>query len=90
MALSNQSVTYPIGFGGKSLVITDFNKDSIQDLAVTNYDDHTISVLLGNENGTFQMQEIYSTGNETYPWAITTGDFNNDTFLDLGKCFSVK
>lgn len=85
MTSLNPPVAYPVGFGAKSLVIADFNNDSIPDLAVTNCDNNTISVLFGIEDGTFTMQEVYSTGNETCPWGITTGDFNNDTFLDLGK-----
>ncbi len=84
MTLVYQTETYPIGLDSKSMVVADFNKDLIQDLAVTNYGDHTISVLLGNGNGTFRMQQVYSTGNGSYPWGITTGDLNNDTFLDIG------
>ncbi|CAF1562884.1 unnamed protein product, partial [Adineta steineri] len=76
--------TYSIGLGGRAFAVGDLNKDSILDLVVTNYDDSTISVLLGNRNGTFMMQQIYSTGNESYPRGITIGDFNNDTFQDLG------
>jgi hypothetical protein len=76
---------YCTGLDPKSLIINDFNGDSILDLAVTNYGDDTISILLGNGNGTFQTQRIFPTGNMTKPWGIATSDFNNDTFLDLGK-----
>ena len=85
MTLVYQPEIYPIGLGAKSLIVSDFNKDSILDLAVTNYDDHTFSLLFGNGNGTFQTQQVYSTGNESYPWGITTGDFNNDTLPDVGE-----
>jgi hypothetical protein len=76
---------YRTGLDPKSLVINDVNGDSILDLAVTNYGDDTISILLGNGNGTFQTQRIFPTGKMTKPWGIATADFNNDKFLDLGK-----
>jgi hypothetical protein len=83
--LTFQSETYSIGHDARSLIVRDFNRDSLLDLAVTNYENHTISVLFNKGNGTFRTQEIYSTGDESYPWGITSGDFNNDTFLDIGK-----
>jgi hypothetical protein len=56
---------------------------------VTNYDSDTLSVILGNGDGTFQTQQIYSTGNGSGPKEITAGYFNNDTLLDLGKYLSI-
>jgi hypothetical protein len=85
ITLKYQVQTYLTGLDPKSFIIDDFNRDSILDLAVTNYGDDTISILLGNGNGTFKTQRIFPTGNMTKPWGIGTGDFNNDTFLDLGK-----
>ncbi len=85
MTLKYQVETYLTGLNPKSLIINDFNGDSILDLAVTNYDDDTFSILLGNGNGTFQTHRIFPTGNMTKPWGIAAGDFNNDTLLDLGK-----
>ncbi len=85
MILKYQVQTYLTGLDPKSLIINDFNRDSILDLAVTNYGNHTFSILLGNGNATFQMQRIFSTGNMSAPWGIASGDFNNDTLLDLGK-----
>ncbi|CAF1393961.1 unnamed protein product [Adineta ricciae] len=83
MTLVYQPEMYPIGHNAKSIVVIDFNKDSFLDLAVSNYDNHTISILFGNGNGTFQKQQIYSTGDQSYPWDIASGDFDNDTFLDI-------
>lgn len=85
MTLKYQVQMYPIGTNPKSLIIDDFNKDSILDLAVTNYGDNAFGILLGNGNGTFQTQQVFSTGNRTRPYGIAAGDFNNDTLLDLGK-----
>jgi hypothetical protein len=85
MTLVYQSESYPTGHDPKSLILRDFDGDSFLDLAVTNSGNHTFSLLFGNGNGTFQTQRVYSTGIESYPWGIASGDFNNDTFLDIGK-----
>ncbi len=43
----------------------------------------TVSILLGNGDGTFQPAVHYSTGAYTSPDAIVVGDFNGDGKLDL-------
>jgi len=53
-------------------------------LAVTNPSSDTVSVLLGNGDGTFQAAVTYPTGNAgDHPVAVTTFDFNGDGALDL-------
>ena len=59
----------------------DFSGDGLADLAVVNYNDNALSVLLGNGDGTFVPQALYSTG--AHPLAVTTGDFNGDGKPDL-------
>ena len=59
----------------------DFNGDGRIDLAVVNEDDDTVSVLLGNGDGTFQPQVTYAVGSD--PDAIVAGDFTGDGQLDL-------
>ncbi|CAF0857414.1 unnamed protein product [Adineta steineri] len=88
MTLINQSETYSIGHDAKSFILRDLNGDSFLDLAIANYGDDTFSILFGNENGTFQPQQVYSTGNGSYPWGIASGDLNNDTFLDIAVTLS--
>jgi hypothetical protein len=52
-------------------------------LAALNSDD-SISILLGNGNGTFQPQTVYPTGEYgDFPTALVTADFNGDGNLDL-------
>ena len=42
----------------------------------------TVSILLGNGDGTFVTQEVnFEVG--VAPFSIAVGDFNNDTILDL-------
>ena len=64
-------------------MVADFNGDGIPDIAAGDYDGNTVSILLGNGDGTFRPHVEYATG--TGPWALTAGDFNNDGRLDLAS-----
>jgi len=64
-----------------SIVVGDFNGDGIPDLAVANYATGTVSVLLGNGDGTFQGHIDSTVGSE--PASVAAGDFNGDGKLDL-------
>ena len=48
---------------------------------MANQDDGTISVLLGNGDGTFQSQQVFSAGATSL--SVATADFNGDGYLDL-------
>ena len=78
-------VRYAVGTTPVALVAGDFNGDGRTDLAVANYgiypNDGTVSVLLGNGDGTFQDQVRYAVG--TGPNALVVGDFNGDGRTDL-------
>ena len=62
--------------------MADFNGDHNLDLAVANWASGTVSILLGNGDGTFQAHVDYSVGGG-YVAAVTVGDFNHDNKLDL-------
>jgi hypothetical protein len=74
---------YPAG-----IVAADFNADGKTDLAVANYTDNTVSVLLGNGDGTFATHVDYATSASPYS-NIVVGDFNNDGKLDIAAGSSV-
>ena len=59
----------------------DFNGDGIPDLAVANSSDNTVSILLGNGDGTFTVKSTPSTG--SFPYYIAVADFNGDGKADL-------
>src|SRR2546421_9813814 len=44
------------------VAVGDFNGDRVQDLAVTNRDSATVSVLLGNGDGTFRAALTFAAG----------------------------
>lgn len=59
----------------------DLKGNGKSDLIVVNQDSDNISILLGNGDGTFKPQKIYSAG--TMPNAAVTGDFNRDGKIDI-------
>jgi hypothetical protein len=63
------------------VTIRDLNQDGIPDLIVANYGDDTVSILLGNGDGTFQNQ--MSLPVRTDPVYVISADFNADGKLDL-------
>ena len=72
---------FPTGTSPAAVIIADFNGDGKSDLAVANYADNTVSILLGIPGGTFAPQKSYVTG--TSPTGLVTADFNRDGKLDL-------
>jgi subtilase family serine protease len=74
--------TPAIGTSPSSIAVGDFNGDGIPDLAVANSYNNTLTILLGNGDGTFTASASQpQTGN--YPLAIAVGDFNGDGKADL-------
>ena len=69
------------GNGPSAIVAGDFNADGKLDLAVVNQTDSTVSIFLGNGDGTFKARTDIPTGSS--PTALAASDFNGDGKLDL-------
>jgi uncharacterized repeat protein (TIGR01451 family) len=78
---STASSTVGVGRGPAGFVTGDFNGDGKIDLAVANKNDGTVSILLGNGDGTFTTKPVVTAGTGAN-W-IVTGDFNEDGKLDI-------
>lgn len=79
-------VKYGVANDPMSVTSGDFNRDGNVDLAVTNTGSgspfgSSISVLIGNGDGTFNPETQYSVGE--HPDSIVTFDFNGDGNLDF-------
>lgn len=72
---------YPVGHTPSAIAVGDFKGGGNLDLAVANEGDSTVSLLLGNGDGTFQTQTTVPTG--IGPDAIVSADFNRDGKQDL-------
>jgi hypothetical protein len=72
-----------VGKGPNSVVIADFNRDGKPDIAVTNANDNTVTILLGDGKGKFTEAKgsPFSAGNS--PNDICVADFNGDGIPDL-------
>ena len=69
-----------IGSQNQPVALGDFNGDGKLDIVTGTYTGTTISVLLGNGDGTFQPAITSTSGGQS---GIAVGDFNNDGFLDV-------
>ncbi len=67
--------------GNAAIAVGDFTGNGRLDLAVANQGDGTVSVLLGNGDGTFQPPVTYAVGSSLD--SIVAGDFTGDGRLDL-------
>src|SRR5262249_7896576 len=73
---------YPVGSGPSAVATGDFNNDGNLDLVTADVGGNTVSLLLGNGDGTFQNAGSLPAGGAS-PNALAVGDFNNDGNLDL-------
>ena len=77
--------TFATGAGSDptSVAVADVNGDGKPDLIVANFNGSSVSVLLGNGNGTFQAQQTFSTGANSHPLSVAVADVNGDGKPDL-------
>ena len=74
-------VNLPVGTSPEAIAAGYFKGDNVLDLAVANAESNTVSILLGNPDGSFQNPVDYPVG--TGPWFITATDLNGDQIPDL-------
>src|SRR5713226_9643456 len=67
-------VSYTAGVQPLSVAVGDLNGDGKLDLAVANFLSNSVSVLLGNGDGTFQTAHNFAVGGSAY--FVAMGDFN--------------
>ena len=78
--------TFGAGTGPAAVAVADLNGDGKPDMVVANYGTltsygQTVSVLLGNGDGTFQPQKTFSVGQS--PNAVAIADVNGDGNPDI-------
>jgi len=67
--------------GAWGVIAGDFNKDGMLDVVTANRGSNTVTVYLGNGNGTFQAGQQITVF--TGPFGLAVGDINHDGNLDL-------
>jgi len=75
------AVSYAAGNDPVAVATADFNGDGQTDIALANYADGTVSVLLGKSDGTFATQATFTVG--AGPCSSAAADFNHDGYSDL-------
>jgi hypothetical protein len=66
-----------------SIAIGDFNNDNRSDVVVANSGTDNLGIYFGLDNGTFGSQITFSTGFDSHPQYVITGDINNDSYVDM-------
>jgi VCBS repeat protein len=73
--------SYKVGKNPTTITTADLNHDSFTDLVTTNISSNTLSILLGNGDGTFREQVQLHVCKE--PRGLAMGDFNHDGHTDV-------
>ena len=76
-------VEYAVGTAsrGHQIVIADFNGDGFNDVTTVNQGEGTVSILIGNGDGT--LQQAFSVAVQSNPITLSTADVNHDGIPDL-------
>ncbi len=78
--------SYKVGQSPTTVTPTDVNQDGLTDLLTTNIGSNTLSILLGNGDGTFREQVQLSVCKE--PRSLALGLFNRDSYPDVALACS--
>ena len=70
----------------QAVTVGDFNGDRQPDLATANLSNGSVSILLGQGDGTFEPAQEFVAG--AFPLSITVADFNDDGVLDSADFFA--
>ena len=73
--------SYVVGGAPVSAAIADVNNDGKPDILVTNFTSATVSILLGNGDGTFKAQTTVDV--DLGPTSVVAADMNRDGKMDL-------
>ena len=83
----NTTAKYVVGVKPTAIASAQFTSSGRPDLAVTNQNDNSVSILLQNQDNTFTAKLDPSTGKNfatgSGPAGITVGDFNRDGNQDI-------
>ena len=74
-------MTFATGRQPFAVAVADLNGDGMPDIITANAFDNTVSVLLGNGNGTFQPQQTFAVGSR--PYSVAVADVNGDGKPDI-------
>jgi hypothetical protein len=75
------SAEFPVGDFPKFIISADLRNNGEMDIITANYHGASISVLLGNGNGTFQTESSYPVGQ--FPTGLAVADLNGDGIPDI-------
>src|SRR5262249_26548139 len=73
--------SYKVGKNPTTVTPFDINQDGITDLVTTNVSSNTLSILLGNGDGSFHDQMQLHVCQE--PRSLASGSFNGDAYPDI-------
>jgi len=75
--------SYAVGNNPSFIIACSLNGDWKKDLAIANYDDNSVSILLGYGDGTFTPPQTFNAGSGSNPVSLGAVDVDKDGDLDL-------